>query len=156
MKLSETLNALEGLNEIRFKLPNGELVPPHFHITEVGQIDKHFIDCGGTIRKESKISFQLYTASDYDHRLGAEKLDSIIRLSIDKLGLGDHPIEVEYQSETIGKFGLEFNGNEFELSTMHTDCLAKDNCGIPTEKPKVKLSEISAGGGCCDPSSGCC
>lgn len=31
-----------------FKLENGNSVPEHFHVTEVGIITKDFIDCGGT------------------------------------------------------------------------------------------------------------
>ncbi|MGA8855051.1 MAG: DUF6428 family protein, partial [Christiangramia sp.] len=48
MKLSEFKNQLSRLKEIAFQLPNGQLVPEHFHVTEVGKITKHFIDCGGT------------------------------------------------------------------------------------------------------------
>ncbi len=50
MKLSEIKASLVGLTEIVFQLPNGEFVPPHFHITEVGAVSRHFIDCGGTER----------------------------------------------------------------------------------------------------------
>ena len=50
MKLSEIKNELKGLNIISFKLPNGDLVPNHFHVTEVGRVTKNFIDCGGKIR----------------------------------------------------------------------------------------------------------
>ncbi len=38
-------------------MPNGAYVPPHFHLTEVGTMVKKFIDCGGTVREEAKISF---------------------------------------------------------------------------------------------------
>ena len=50
MKLSEIKNQLKKLTTIAFQLPNGELVPSHFHVTEVGKITKHFIDCGGVVR----------------------------------------------------------------------------------------------------------
>ena len=115
MKLSEIKSALSKVNEVTFTLPNGEQVPPHFHVTEVGNIQKHFIDCGGTIRKESVINFQLFTATDYDHRLSVQKLRSIIQLSEEKLGLENHEIEVEYQGDTIGKYGLEFKNGVFIL-----------------------------------------
>jgi hypothetical protein len=67
---------------------------------------------------------------------------NIIELSKKVLELGDLEIEVEYQAETIGKFGLDFDGKNFLLTSKQTDCLAKDQCGIPVEKPKKKLSEI--------------
>jgi hypothetical protein len=156
MKLSEIKSALSELNEVTFTLPNGEQVPPHFHVTEVGNIQKHFIDCGGTIRKESVINFQLFTASDFDHRLSAQKLSSIIQLSEEQLGLENLEIEVEYQGDTIGKYGLEFKDGVFILTSTLTDCLAKDKCGIPQEKSRIRLSNLQAQESGCAPGSGCC
>jgi hypothetical protein len=155
MKLSEIKQYLNHLETISFKLPNGDLVPSHFHVTEVGKIDKHFIDCGGTVRNESVINFQLWEENDYDHRLHPEKLIHIIELSERVLDLPDLDIEVEYQGETIGKFGLDFDGTHFLLTNKQTDCLAKDKCGIPASKPKMKLSELQ-NSSCCTPESGCC
>ncbi|MCI2230055.1 DUF6428 family protein [Polaribacter sp. MSW13] len=155
MKLSEVKVALNKLKTIGFQLPNGELVPNHFHVTEVGKITKHFIDCGGTVRKEEVVNFQLWNADDYDHRLHPEKLVHIIELSEKTLGLSDEEIEVEYQGNTIEKFGLDFDGKHFLLTSKQTDCLAKDQCGIPAEKPKLQFSEIQAVNSC-KPGSGCC
>jgi hypothetical protein len=153
MKLSEFNNQLSQLDKISFALPDGTLVPSHFHVTEVGKVVKHFIDCGGKERLETVVSFQLWEANDYDHRLHPEKLQQIIELSQSRLGLPDVEIEVEYQAGTIGKFGIDFNGDHFVLTNKLTDCLAKDSCGIPQEKPKVKLSEVQNS---CAPGSGCC
>ena len=155
MKLSEVKSALQNIETIRFKLPNGELVPNHFHVTEIGKITKHFIDCGGTERTENVINFQLWTANDYDHRLHPEKLLQVIALSEKFLNIEDSEIEVEYQGETIGKYNLEFNGKNFLLTNKQTDCLAKDQCGVPTEKPKVKLSNLNQENAC-TPGGNCC
>lgn len=155
MKLSEVKTVLKELNTIGFKLPNGELVPNHFHVTEVGKVSKHFIDCGGTVRKEEVVNFQLWNADDYDHRLHPEKLLHIIELSEKTLDLDDVEIEVEYQADTIAKFGLAFDGTNFLLTSKQTDCLAKDKCGIPEAKPKLKLSELKKAA-TCTPNSGCC
>ncbi|WMI64485.1 DUF6428 family protein [Aestuariibaculum sp. YM273] len=155
MKLSEVKSALQSLETIAFQLPNGDLVPSHFHVTEIGKISKTFIDCGGTVRHENIVNFQLWNANDYDHRLHPEKLLHIIELSENTLNIEDAEIEVEYQGDTIGKFELDFDGTSFLLTNKQTDCLAKDNCGIPAEKPKVKLSELQAANTCV-PGSGCC
>ncbi len=155
MKLSEIKSALNTLETIAFQLPNGELVPNHFHVTEVGKITKHFIDCGGTVRNEEVINFQLWNANDYDHRLHPEKLIHIINLSEKVLGIEDLDIEVEYQAETIGKFGLDFDGQHFLLTTKQTDCLAKEKCEVPLEKSNVKISELQSANSC-SPNSGCC
>lgn len=155
MKLSEIKDKLNKLEKIAFQLPNGELVPNHFHVTEIGKITKHFIDCGGTVRKEEVVNFQLWNANDYDHRLHPEKLLDIIKLSERVLEIEDLEIEVEYQADTIGKFGLDFDGQNFLLTNKETDCLAKDKCGILNEKPKVKLSELNNESSC-TPGGGCC
>tara|TARA_R110000868_G_scaffold373305_3_gene637254 strand:- start:117 stop:569 length:453 start_codon:yes stop_codon:yes gene_type:complete len=150
MKLSEVKNKLKQLDKIAFQLPNGELVPAHFHVTEVGKITKHFIDCGGTVRNEEVVNFQLWNANDFNHRLHPEKLIKIITLSEKTLGIGDLEIEVEYQAETIGKFGLDFNGINFLLTSKQTDCLAKENCGVPIQKSEIQSTNS------CAPNSGCC
>ncbi len=155
MKLSEIKNHLSTATAVNFVLENGTTVPEHFHVTEVGVITKNFIDCGGTVRNEKVASFQLWNANDLEHRLKPKKLLDIIALSEKVLGMEDSEIEVEYQSETIGKYGLEFHNGNFVLTTKQTDCLAKDNCGVPAAKQNVKLSDLqNENQPCCAP--GCC
>ncbi len=154
MKLSNIKEILPALDNVEFQLENGTFVPEHFHVTEIGVITKHFIDCGGTIRNEKVVNFQLWNANDFEHRLKPTKLLNIIKLSEEKLGIEDAEIEVEYQSETVGKYDLNFNGKHFVLKNKQTACLASDACGIPAEKQKVKLSELN--NACCTPNSGCC
>ena len=36
--------------KMHFMLPDQSFVPAHYHITEVGRVQKDFIDCGGTVR----------------------------------------------------------------------------------------------------------
>ena len=156
MKLSEIKNHLEALEGVSFKLEDGSKVPEHFHVTEVGVIQKRFIDCGGTVRNEEKVGFQLWTAEDYDHRLSAQKLKSIIRKSEQLLILPNAEIEVEYQSTTIGKYHLDFDGESFILTSTQTDCLAKESCGVPVKKPRIRLSTLSSKESACAPGSGCC
>ncbi|SMC61402.1 DUF6428 family protein [Chryseobacterium sp. YR221] len=157
MKLSEIKEILSTLENVEFQLENGTFVPEHFHVTEVGQITKSFIDCGGVIRHEKTVNFQLWNADDYEHRLKPGKLLHIISLSEEKLAIEDAEIEVEYQSDTIGKYDLAFNGKNFILKNKTTACLAQDACGIPTEKQKKNLSELAASqASCCTPDSGCC
>lgn len=150
MKLSEIKSHLRKLQNIAFELPDGNLVPSHFHVTEVGRISKHFIDCGGTVRAEEVANFQLWDSSDYNHRLHPEKLLNIIELSEKILELGDLEIEVEYQGETINKYGLDFDGWNFVLTTTKTDCLAKEKCGVQSaNKEPVSQSSCAPGSGCC-------
>ncbi|MBN8696311.1 MAG: hypothetical protein J0L87_07255 [Bacteroidetes bacterium] len=157
MKLSEFKNKLTALDAVQFVQVNGQDVPPHFHITEVGVTTKNFIDCGGTVREEKYVNFQLWEANDFDHRLAPAKLLNIIALSERAIGINDAEVEIEYQSETIGRYGVEFDGNKFVLLNKQTNCLAQDKCGIPAEKLKVNLTELqTSASNCCSPNSGCC
>lgn len=151
MVLSEFKQHLKSVTELTFLKPDGIKIPKHFHITEVGQINKKFIDCGGTVRNENVISLQLWESVDFWHRLEPNKLLSIINLSIDKLKIEDREIEIEYQADTIGKYGVEFENGNFILTTKNTACLASDKCGVPSlETIKEKAAS------CCTPGSGCC
>lgn len=151
MKLSQIKIILNSLNTVNFILEDGTVVPEHFHVTEVGLITKDFIDCGGTVRKETVVNFQLWDANDFDHRLKPQKLVNIIELSEKVLGIEDFEIEVEYQTQTVGKYDLNFNGNDFVLHNKKTTCLAQDQCGIPATKNE-KVKETSS----CSPGTGCC
>lgn len=156
MKLSEVKTALSQLTEIRFKLPDGTYLPPHFHVTEVGLIRKHFIDCGGTERNENTVNFQLWEANDYDHRLAPQKLLGILKLSQTILGEADAlDIEVEYQQATISKFGLSFDGKDFTLTAKHTDCLAKSTCGL-SDTPDISDTKEANDSAADSPKRGCC
>ena len=155
MKLSEIKKILKSLDRISFQLPNGTFVSSHFHVTEVGKVTKDFIDCGGKVRNETVLNFQLWEQNDYDHRLHPEKLTQIIELSEKMFRFEDLEIEVEYQGEeTIGKYNLDFDGVHFLLTSKVTACLALEACGISVEKTKVNISEVQSS--YCDPSSGCC
>ncbi len=156
MKLSEIKNHLNHLQAVNFLLPDGTAVPEHFHVTEVGQVIKNFIDCGGTLRNETVVNFQLWDANDFEHRLKPQRLLNIIELSEKVLKIGDHNIEVEYQNVTIGKYDLDFDGNNFVLTNKKTACLAEDQCGIPVEKQKVQMNNIGQSNNSCAPGSGCC
>ena len=157
MKLSEIKKHLNTATDVNFILPDGTAVPPHFHVTEVGIITKHFIDCGGTVRNEKVANFQLWNANDTDHRLKPQKLTHIISLSEKVLGMEDLEIEVEYQSDTIGKYSLQFQNENFILVSKHTDCLAKDNCGVPPQKQKINAEAHAIPATvCCTPGGTCC
>ncbi len=152
MKISEMKEALTELAAVTFRLPDGTSLPPHFHVTEVGLVTKHFIDCGGVERRETVANFQLWEAGDYDHRLAPQKFLDILTLSEKILGRQDLDIEVEYQQGTIAKFGLAFDGHDFRLTAKQTACLAQEACGVPSHLqalPQLQVASCTPGGGCC-------
>jgi len=155
MKLTDVIQALPTMETLQFTLPNGTTVPSHFHVTEIGESKRRFIDCGGTIRHDNKIIFQLWTATDFDHRLQTDALSKIIEISQQKLSLPDAEVVIEYQgNDTIESYALDFNGREFLLIPLHTDCLAKDSCGTPLLS--IQATDKVASSECCGVDSGCC
>ena len=119
---------------VRFQLPSGEMIPDHFHVTEVGRVDKNFIDCGGTRRHASSCLLQTWTANDTDHRLDAGKLARILKLAGPILGPFDLPVEVEYGADVAAQYSVSDvrvapDTVTFVLVGKQTDCLAKEQCG---------------------------
>lgn len=115
-------------------LPSGEFVPNHFHITEVGRIQKTFVDCGGTHREIVSCLLQAWTAHDVEHRLVAGKLVKILKLGEKVLGSDDLPVEVEYgdvaSQYAVTDVEVTPKGLLFILAGKRTDCLAPDKCGV--------------------------
>ena len=134
-ELLATLNA-DPAAPLHWMLPDGDFVPPHFHVTEVGRIQKDFIDCGGTARSATTCQVQLWVATDTDHRLTAGKFATILKMAASLLKSGALAVEVEYEGTTVSQYplgGVERTpaGLLFHLGTKHTECLAPDRCGVP-------------------------
>lgn len=137
MTLAELKTALTENSEKRlaFQLPDGKVVPLHFHITELGLVSKDFVDCGGTRRSTRSCALQIWVANDTEHVLFANRLNEILSHS-DTLGLdGSDEVECEYTTEHFSIFQiLSHQVNEkaivFQLSNKQTACLSPDKCGL--------------------------
>jgi hypothetical protein len=141
MKLKELKQRLQLHSnvggDLLFRLEDGTLIPPYFHITEMGLKIKHFVDCGGTLRTEQYLNFQIWTADDFDHRLTSQKLLELINKNEGMFNQQELEIEMEYQTNTIGSYTLEtsdFPSALFILKPKKTNCLAPDKCLIPSKK----------------------
>ncbi len=137
MTFTEFQSALAAHPEknVRFAFPDGGLIAAHSHVTEVGQVRKDFMDCGGTLRSTAACVLQTWVATDEDHRLDARKLHGILQLAATHFPLGALEVEVEYEEDVVSQFpvtGAAAEGGElfFHLTTKHTDCLAKESCGV--------------------------
>jgi hypothetical protein len=133
-QLTKVLESNAG-SPLHMMLPSGEFVPDHFHITEVGRVQKNFIDCGGTRREAASCMLQVWTAHDVEHGLVAGKLAKIFHLAGSVLGRDDLPVEIEYGADVASQFYLADvevtpGGLLFVLAGKQTDCLAKDKCGV--------------------------
>lgn len=133
---------------LHLMLPDGDFVPAHFHVTEVGRVQKDFIDCGGTTRSATTCLLQVWVASDTAHRLTAGKLAGILKMAAPLLGSDDLAVEVEYERDAVSQFPVAAAevtpmGVLFHLGRKHTDCLAPDKCGITGCAP------TATGAACC-------
>ena len=151
MNLKELTSLLESNKDaaLYIMLPTGDFVPEHFHITEVGKVQKDFIDCGGTVRQNIFCSLQTWYASDVEHRLLAGKLADILKLGNKVLVMDDLPVEFEYGVQAISPLShyilvnveVTPKGLLFILAGKKTDCLAPDKCGVPLATAKCCTSK---------------
>jgi len=162
MNISELKSHLRAHPElpVAIVLPDGGRIPAHYHVTEVGHIAKRIIDCGGTVRASETCVLQTYFGSPKDdgHRLTAGKLAHILDLAKPLLSSDQLPVEVEYEDGVISQFPLVGVAVEdgllvLHLGLKHTDCLAKDRCGISDEAEVAEetgrcCAGAAAGGGC--------
>lgn len=161
MNLTELKSRLRAHPEniVSLALPDGRLVPAHYHITEVGHAAKKFVDCGGTFRTSEACVLQTWIGREANHRLTAGKLAHILDLAQPVLPAHDLPVEVEYEDGAISQFPLvaiSAAGAELrlQLGLKHTDCLARKECG-ETEGGDGDVDEAA----CCAgkaASPGCC
>jgi hypothetical protein len=133
-QLKQLLQA-NGDSSLHIMLPSGEFIPDHFHVTEVGRVQKRFMDCGGTHRESVSCLLQTWTADDAEHRLVAGKLSMILKLAEKVLDSDDLPVEVEYGAEVASQYivadvEVTPNGLLFVLVGKQTDCRARDKCGV--------------------------
>lgn len=140
----------DGTNQVGFVFDDGDPIPAQFHVTEVGHVVRNFIDCGGTVRKVETIQLQVWLGEDTEHRLSADKLAKIIELARPLIPSDDLNIEVEYEGCVLSQYTIEgatlTEGQvTFRLGDKHTDCLARETCG---------LTPTGAASGCCG-GSGC-
>jgi len=141
MTIAELKTALASAGEslVTLELHDGGGVPAHYHVTEVGFAVKEFIDCGGTVRKEGRCVLQIWVADDVDHRVTAEKFAKILEHGAPGLPTDALEVEIEYEYPVMARFPLveaqvTAEGLRLKSGLKHTDCLAKDVCGISSNQ----------------------
>lgn len=137
MCLNELLGIMSKISlerTIQFCLPDGAYIPKHYHVTEIGRIQKDFVDCGGLRRREEYCSMQLWVANDVGHQITLGKLMDIIDAG-SYLELGELPVIFEYQTETLGLYFVKLvqigtDAVTIHLKSVNTNCLSPDRCGV--------------------------
>lgn len=134
-----TLRELKSLlaeskgRQLLMRLPDSRQVPVSFHITEVGQVHKVFMDCGGKVRSRLSAVLQAWVGSDEHHRLTIDKFLGILEKTESIIPQDDIPLEVEYEDSVISQYpvsGCDSTADSLimNLGLKHTDCLAKEVC----------------------------
>jgi hypothetical protein len=156
MNLNEFKSLLksEGGKHFRFQLPDGSPVPVAFHVTEVGRVAKTFIDCGGVMRETVSCQLQVWVGEDVDHRIEAQKAAKILEKAKSFLPDESVPVEIEYEDRVISQYTIDGyeSGREaviLRLAHKHTDCLAKELCGVSLPDQKGEKTTACCAPGCC-------
>lgn len=153
MKLHELKTLLRQHPErlVRIDLPDGQPIPAAYHLTEVGQVSKVFIDCGGKVHSQLRCVLQTWVGADREHRLNARRFADILDLGRAVVATDTLEVEVEHGQTQATQYpivGWALAGEQhlvLDLATRATDCLAKarcgeDACGCEDEEPKFETS----------------
>jgi hypothetical protein len=133
MKLSDLSSVLEKHPATfpRFILPDGDRIPAHAHVTEVGHVVKNFIDCGGQTGKTETVLLQTHVGRDVEHRLRSDRFAKILALGARVLPHDQLEVEVEYDCCVVAQYPVETvkpAGEHLDISlgSKRTQCLAQE------------------------------
>ena len=155
MKLSDLRSSLEQHPGTfpRFVLPDGDFIPAHAHVTEVGHVTKSFIDCGGVTGKSETVLLQTHVGRDTDHRLKSDRFAKILELGQRVLPHDQLEVEVEYDCCVVAQYPVEDvkpAGAHLDivLGKRRTQCLAQERQKAATESSESACCGTAAAG-CC-------
>ena len=151
MTLHDLQDALEANPKLfpRFVLPNGDYIPAHAHLTEVGHVVRNFIDCGGLTGKEEKAVLQTHVGNDTNHRLRSERFAKILQLGNRVIPSADLDVAVEYDCCVVAQYPVaeaRADGEHLNLILRRdrTQCRARER-----RQPETAAA-------CCATSAACC
>jgi hypothetical protein len=153
MKISDLRAVLEKHPNTlpRFVLPDGDHIPPHAHVTEVGHVVKNFVDCGGVMGRTETVLLQTHVGQDTDHRLKTDRFAKILQLGGRVLPHDQLEVEIEYDCCVVAQYPVSEvkpAGDHLDviLGKRRTQCLAQErqkDAGVPVDA-------------CCAPAAATC
>ena len=151
MTLSDLQETLEKYPNTfpRFVLPDGDYIPAHAHVTEVGYVVRNSIDCGGVTGREEKVVLQTHVGDDTDHRLRSDRLAKILKLGNRVVPSANLDVDVEYDCCVAAQYPIGEATQDGEhlnliLQRGRTQCRARER------------RESETASGCCATSATCC
>jgi len=152
MITQDFIQAIENApsKKLSFRANGKQLVPDHYHITEIKEVSTKSVDCGGFAHNEEHIEVQLWLAKQEDdgHRINNADISKIVSVVHSKLNLNTSlPIFFEYSDayNQTARYSVTNVVEEGERIVF--------NLEIPKTVCKPQLTEATA---CCTPESGCC
>ena len=133
----------------RFVLPNGDYIPAHAHLTEVGHVVRSFIDCGGLTGKEEKIVLQTHVGNDIDHRLRSDRFAKILQFGHRVIPSADLAVDVEYDCCVVALYPIANAVTDGE----HLDLILQRGRTQCRERERRKNDTAER---CCGTSTACC
>jgi hypothetical protein len=151
MQLHELQKLLEHYPHTfpRFVLPNGDYIPAHAHVTEVGHVVRNFIDCGGMTGKEEKVVLQTHVGSDTDHRLRSDRFAKILQLGQRVLPGTELQVDVEYNCCVVSQYPIA----EVKLADEHLDLILQRRRTQCREHDRRQAEKAES---CCSTTLTCC
>ncbi|PZR70969.1 MAG: hypothetical protein DLM73_16620 [Chthoniobacterales bacterium] len=133
----------------RFILPDGDYIPAHAHVTEVGHVANNFIDCGGVTGRSETVLLQTHVGGDTDHRLRSDRFAKILQLGERVLPHDQLEVEVEYDCCVVAQYpiaAVQASGEHLDvaLGKRRTQCLANER------------RKTASAGACCTSETACC
>lgn len=151
MHLSELKEAVLRYGDTfpRFVLPDGDYIPGHAHVTEVGHVVRNYIDCGGETGKQEKVVLQTHVGDDAEHRLRSDRFAKILELGHRVLPSDQLNVEVEYDCCVVAQYPIsevKRVGEHLDiiLQRGRTQCRARERRKAATNEP------------CCGATASCC
>ena len=148
MTVSTLRTALAAATDLSITViwPDGEPIEAHFHVTEVGRVQRDFVDCGGTVRQVVTCLLQSWVGDDVEHRITGGKLLKAFVHAEPILRGEDLSVEFEYDACNVVQLKIisavaESGRLVIRLGKKQTDCLAKELC--------VPAARGPATAGCC-------
>ena len=133
----------------RFVLPDGDYIPSHAHVTEVGHVVKNYIDCGGETGKEEKVLLQTHVGNDTEHRLRSDRFAKILQLGERVLPDDQLNVEVEHDCCVVAQYPV----SEVKRAGEHLDIILERD---RTQCRARERREGASSEGCCGATAVCC
>lgn len=99
---------------LRIMLPNGELIPEHFHISEIGKVDKTFVDVSNTQREVHICVLKVWVGHDVEYRLIKSKLNALLSRAR-SIYADNSPMAIEYGNETAREPIIQYSVRDVEI-----------------------------------------